>query len=276
MALTIQNSRNLIHPDKFKLKMLLVAPPGFGKTKLIGDIPNVGIAACETGEGNGMLTIASSGVDYIEPTTYSELESFCRGQVFKDKDAVAADSLTAMVKTFIRKEVLTIPRRQGDSEKRRRGVPELDDYGVMGVLTHDLLRALLQLDKHIVVTAGLKIQMPDPESGKGEYLIGPDLPGQMFLGAPAMFDIVLVGRTRQVTVDVNGVKKKVIERYWLTQPDGVHLAKCRASRLGNQPFLDPMEIYDLDKNIGTWTYLHNKIKTGYAEVYENIRRDNVS
>lgn len=267
MSLTIQNSRDLIKPETFKLKLLLIAPPGFGKTEFIGGIPNVGIAALETGEGNGVLTIADRGVSFCEPETKSELDQIASGLVFKTQEAVAFDSLTAMVKTLIRREAVSIPRKGGDSEKRRRGLPELDDFGVMGVMTHDLLRKLIQLDKHVVVTAQLKIQMPDPETGKGEYLVGPDLPGQMFLGAPAMFDTVLIGRTRPVTKDIGGIKKKVIERYWLTAPDGIHLAKSRSKRLGNRPLLDAEEIYDLQTGAGTWPYLYNKIQTAYREIY---------
>lgn len=268
LSLNIQNSRDLIKPDGFKLKILLIAPPGFGKTEFLGGVPNIGIAACETGEGNGVLTIADRGVAFCEPGTKSELDQVAKGLIFKTQDAIALDSLTAMVKTLIRGEAVSIPRKGGDSEKRRRGLPELDDFGVMGVMTHDLLRALIQQDKHIIVTAQKKIQMPDPETGKGEYLVGPDLPGQMFLGAPAMFDTVLVGLTRSVTKDVGGgIKKKFIERYWLTAPDGIHLAKSRSKRLGNKPLLDAEELYDLQTGAGTWPYLYNKIQAAYREIY---------
>lgn len=250
------------------MKVLLIAPPGFGKTEFIGGAPNVGVAACETGEGNGLLTIASKGAAFVEPETISELEAVCKGGVFKTQETIAIDSLTSMVKTFIRKAALAIPRRQGESEKRRKGVPELDDYGVMGVMTHDLMRQLLQQDKHVIVTAQLKVQMPDAETGRGEYMVGPDLPGQMFYGAPAMFDIVLVGRTRSATkTGDDGKPKKTLERYWLTQPDGVHLAKCRSKRLGDKPLLDPQEVYDLGLGTGTWGALYGKIKAAYEEIY---------
>lgn len=249
------------------MKLLLVAPPGFGKTEFIGGIPNVGIAACETGEGNGLLTIANKGASFVEPDTINELESICKGMVFKDKDAIALDSLTAMFKTFIRKAALAIPRKQGESQKRLRGVPELDDYGVMGVFCYDLMRQLIQQDKHIIVTSLMKIQTPDAETGRGDYLVGPDLAGQMFLGAPAMFDIVLVGRTRTVVKEIEGVKKKVSERYWITAPDGIHLAKCRSKKLGDKPLLAAEIIYSLVNNTGTWNDIYGQIKTAYEEIY---------
>lgn len=275
MALTIQNSKGLVHPDRFKTKILLIAQPGFGKTEFIGGVPNIGIAATETGDGNGMLTIAERGVDYVEPETLTDLEAVCKGQVFKTHSAQALDSLTAMSRTFIRKAALAIPRKQGDSEKRRRGVPELDDYGVIAVMIQDLLRQLIQLDKHIIVTAQLKVQMPDAETGRGEYLVGPDLPGQMFLGAPAMFDQVFIGRTRNVTRDIvndKGIteKKKVTERYWITAPDGIHLAKCRSKRLGNQPLLPQEVVYDLKTGSGTWQYMYEAMRAGYEEVYASL------
>lgn len=276
MSLVVLNSRDLVHPDKFKLKVLLCAPPGFGKTEWLGGAPDIGVAACETGEGNGLLTVATRGLDYVEPETISELESVCKGVTFKNKESVGLDSLTSMVRTFIRRAALSIPRKQGTSEKRLKGVPELDDYGVMGVMTHDLLRQLLQLDKHIVVTAQQRIQQPDAETGRGDYLIGPDLPGQMFLGAPAMFDIVLVGRTRQVTKDIDGIKKKVSERYWITAPDGIHLAKCRSKKLGDKPLLEPQEVYDLGLNTGTFDAIYNKVRTAYAEIYAELQKAPIS
>ncbi len=273
MSLTVRNTLELIDPAKYKAKILLIAPPGFGKTEFIGGIPNVGIAACEPGKYKGLTTIADKGLSFVTPDTASELESVCKGIIFKDKDVLALDSVTAMVKSFIRKSALTVPRKKGDSEKRRRGIPELDDYGTMGVMTYDLLLQLLELDKHVVATAQLKIQLPDAETGKGEYLIGPDLPGQMFLGAPAMFDIVLIGKTRQVLKEFEGgIKKKVPERYWITAPDGVHIAKCRTKRLGNLPLLDPIEVYDLDKNTGTWDHLYAKIRASYEKIFSEAQK----
>src|SRR3990167_8764645 len=111
--------------------------------------------------------------------------------------------------------------------------------------------------------------MPDAETGKGEYLVGPDLPGQLFLGAPAMFDTVLIGRSRQIIKDFKDekgvvVKKKFIERYWITQPDSIHIAKCRSRRLGNEPLLDPQEVYDISDGRGTFPFLFNKIKQAYT------------
>lgn len=262
MPLTIRNTRDLVNPDKIKLKMLIYGLPGTGKTSWLSTVPNIGIAACETGEGKGLMTVASSGIDYVEPTSLSDFEALAAGAVFKDKSALGIDSLSDMSRTFIKDAALAIPRRQGPSEKRSKGVPELDDYGVMAELTRKLLRKLLELDKHIVVTATERYDKAMPEDPPGtESLIGPDLPGQMFLGSTAMFDLVLRLRTRQVLRTLGDAKSKYLQRFFVTERDGAgSVVKSRLNLKPGVPLLDAEEPIDLDKGIGTFTYLLDKVR----------------
>ena len=274
MSLEIKNSRELIHPDKFKLKMLLIAPTGFGKTEFLGSVPNIGIASCETGDGGGALTIAQLGKDYCEPRTYAELEAVCSGNIFKTHTALGLDSLSAMVRTFVKEAALQLPHVGGNAPRRNRGIPDLGDYGVMAELTRQLLQKSLYLDKHVIVTALLKPQMPDPETGRGEFVIGPDLPGQMFLGAPAMFDIVLVGITQDKLVEEAGKRVKVTERYWLTASDGIRLAKSRLKGPGNTPMFAQRELFDLKSGAGLFPSFYEKVRTAYKEIYARNIREN--
>lgn len=267
MSLQIKRTKELIAPDKLKLNVLIYGLPGTGKTLWCSTVPNIGLAACETGHGKGLLTVADKDLEYIEPTSLADFDAIAKGQVFKDKGAIGLDSLSEMVRTFIKDAALAIPRAKGESDKRRRGIPELDDYGVMGELTRRLLRNLLDSnsDKHIIVTATEKYDKADPENGQAETLIGPDLPGQMFLGATAMFDLVLRLRTRPAMRDPKDPRTKYVQRYLLTQPDGAGSIVKGRPNVGTKPLLDKEEVFDPAAGLGTFDYIYRKIVAGYVE-----------
>lgn len=265
MTLIVRNSKEYIDPANLKLKILLVAFPGFGKTTFVCDAPNVGVGVAETGHGKGILSTATKGFDLVEITSYEDFDAFCSGAVFKDKDTLGLDSLSFIAKTLIKDKALSIPRTKGESLKRNMGVPEIDDYGVMGELTRKLTKKLIDQPKHIVVTSGLRIDRPDPENLQAETLIGPDFPGQMFLGSTAMFDLVLLGRTRSVLANPKDPKSRFTERYWMTEGSGGYLAKNRLSKdVGS--FLPPELVFDLRSGTGTF----NDILTRAQEAYKSV------
>ena len=273
MSLVIVKGKDLISPEKFRAKILLFALPGFGKTEFLGTAcPGIGIAACETGQGNGLLTIADRDPDCVFPESVAELkllpEVIAAGRLFADKGAVGLDSLSYMAHSFIKKEALRIKRTKGvDSGKRAAGVPELDDYGTMGNLTRDILDPILRLDKHVLVTATLKIKEPKEDEPGGILLIGPDLPGAMFTGSAAMFDVVMCGRSRTYLKDPKDAKSRVTDRYWLTYGDANYLVKCRCNSNG-VPLLEKEEPYDPINGVGTFPTLLKKIVDRYAEGVE--------
>lgn len=263
MALVVQNSKKLIDPKNLKLKLLLVSMPGFGKTTFLANCPNPGIGVSETGHGKGLLSIAHAGIDYVEINDYNDFDAFCSGTVFKDKETLALDSLSDMARTFIKDKALSIPRPRGESQKRALGVPELDDYGMMAELTRKLTKKLLDQPKHIVATSGMRIDKPDPEQLQSDTLVGPDFPGQMFLGSSAMFDIVLIGRTRQLLRDPKDAKSRYIERYWLTENQGGFMGKNRLSIEDAGSFLPTELVYDVVKGTGTFADIFNRAVNAY-------------
>lgn len=268
MALTVKNSSALITPTGFKWKVLLFGLPGVGKTSWASGAPNPGFVACETGHGKGLLSVAEKGLAYVEPSSYQDFEEIAAGRVFADKDTIVVDSLTAMTRTFIKDYALTVPRGKGESKKRSMGVPELDDYGVIGEVTRRQLAKLLELDKHIIVTCLLRpYQEANPSENKEERPNGPDLPGQLFLASAAMFDTVMWLRNRPA------VKKdpktgqplqppvRYNERFFQTEGDSKAIAKCR-SVIDGKSLLFPEEVVDGAR--GSWQDLFNKIIAGYG------------
>lgn len=246
---------------------LVYGLPGVGKTTWIGTCPpaDTGIAACETGNGGGLLSIADKGFECVLPENLNELEKFCRGEVFPNKRVLVLDSLSSMAKTFVKDAALRIPRRAGESEKRRLGIPELDDYGSIGEMTRKIIQIIIGANptKHIICTATEKYDRPNENDPPGtESLIGPDLAGQMFLGAPAMFDFVLRLRTRPKLRNPADAKTRYNERYFLTTQESGVIAKCRSNSRG-VALLDREEIFDPSTGAGTFDYLLNKILKGY-------------
>lgn len=248
---------------------MIYGPTGVGKTEWIGSCPpdKTGIAACETGLGSGLLTVADRGYDHVVPESLSELEGFCLGKVFPKKEILVVDSLSAMARTFIKDAALKIPRKQGDSEKRKMGVPELDDYGSIGSITASLLNKLFvnNQDKHIIVTATERWDRPNENDPPGtDSLFGPQLAGQMFTEAPALFDFVLRLRVREAFRVPGDAKTKFLQRVFQCERSRNVIAKCRANNGKGKQLLDSEEVFDPQAGIGTFNYLVNKIVAGYA------------
>lgn len=218
--------------------------------------------ACETGHGKGLLTLADQAHDYVEPTSIAEFEEVANGLVFKDKDTLVFDSLSYFAKSYVKDQALAMPRKFGESPKRKAGVPELDDYGVIGELTRKYVEKLVKLNKHVIVLATEKYSGGHEDNP--EVVIGPDLAGSMFTGSTAMFDFVLRLRTRPKLKDPKDAKSRYTERYFITAPDGAGtIAKCR-STLSGKAVLGQEEIFDLETGAGTFVELYRKILGAYA------------
>jgi hypothetical protein len=273
MALQVKNTKQLT--EDFKWKVLVYSPAGFGKTAFLATANalgrGVGVAACEQGHGKGLLTVAHFGLDYVTPTTFQDYMEFVDGKCFADKDTVALDNISSCVKTFVKDYALTMPRKFGETIKRKAGVPEQDDYGTIGALTYRMLDKLLSLPKNILVVAHERLIEADPENGRKETVIGPDLPGMMFEAAPGMFDVTLRLRRRMLLRDPKDPKSKYLEYYFQVVSDATARTKSRLTSSSGQPLLAAEEPFDLAavfkgdlKAQGSFPYLYEKIVKGYA------------
>lgn len=271
MPLKLNNTRQLVSAENFRLKILLYGFPGGGKTSFMAtaDAPKSNrkllAGVSETGHGRGLLSVAQAGFDYCELNSYSDFEEFCTGLPAKNHQVIGLDSLSWAYKTFIKDKTLSMPRAKGESQKRALGVPELDDYGTMAELCRKNIQRLLDQPQHIIVTAGLRIDKPDADNN-GETLVGPDLPGQLFLGSTAMFDLVLCLRTRSVLRDPKDAKSRYTERYFLTENTGGILAKNRLSVSDKGlSFLPTEVVFNKEKGTGTFDWFLNESKVAYTK-----------
>lgn len=268
MSLAVKNTKALISPDKLRLNILAYGLPGTGKTTFLAGAPKVGVAACETGVAKGLASVLRSGLDYVEPETYNEFDQICSGLVFKEKETIALDSLTEMCFGFIKDYALTVPRIKGETLKRKMGVPELDDYGTMGELTRRLLRKLIDGNKHVVATATLHIDKPDADTGVGQLLVCPNLPGAMRLGATAMFDLVLCFRTRSMLRDAKDPKSRYLQHYIIAKGNESLMAKCRHNEIVGKALLPDEFVFEPGadgKGPGSFNWIFERIQAGYME-----------
>ncbi len=210
-----------------------------------------------------MLSVARLGIDYVQPNNIDDFKAVVSGRVFPSKDTIVLDSISAMTRTFVKDYALTFPRQRGDSPKRKSGVPELDDYGTIGEVTRSLLSQLLSLDKNIIVTAIEKTEKDENGVVTG---IGPDLPGQLFLGAPAMFDSVLYFKTRNKLRIPGNAASAYTEYYIITENDGFHVGKDRNNAGPGKSILQRQEIFDLASGKGSFSDLHAKILAAYNPI----------
>jgi hypothetical protein len=260
MSIQIKNTRDLLQED-LRLKILIYGPSGVGKTEFASGAPNPIVAACETGHGKGLLTVADKGLAHIEPETYSEIEQFCSGTIpgQESYDTYVLDGMSYLTDTTIKNYALSVQRSGGDAQRRAMGIPEMSDYGVMAELERRLLAKLLGQPKHIIVTCLMDYYQPF-EAGtqpRKEKIGGPDLPGMMRLGASAMFDCVFRLWTEPALKDPKNPSSRYHKRVFLTDGDGKYLAK---SRLRNGLVnLFPTEVpFDLETETGTFGWFLNK------------------
>lgn len=260
----MRNSRDLVKPGALRWKVLIVGRPGVGKTSWLSTAPGLGIAACETGHGRGLLSVAHRGVNYVEPSNFVDFRSICLNTFdkFQPLESIGLDSLTAMTRTFIKDHVLAnFPAKNSrEALRRQAGVPVGFDYGDIAAVTQALLSQLINLPKNIVVTALEKATKNDDGVITS---IGPDLPGQLSDGAPAMFDSVLYLKVRKVLRDPKDPRSVFFERYFVTGNDGFHIGKDRNSDKFKS-FLSPEEVFDPERQLGTFPILFDKILAGHS------------
>jgi hypothetical protein len=246
---------------------LIYSPAGFGKTTWVGtcDPAKTGIAACDTGHGNGLLSIAEKQFDHIIVEDMNDLAAFCSGKIFPNKEILVLDNLTTLARGVIKEAALKIPRRGGESDKRKIGIPELDDYGSIAEMTRKTLLMLdnCNKDKHIIVTAHEKWDRPSENDPPGtESTFGPELSGQMFNAAPAMFDFVFRLRSRAKLANPADAKSRYSERYIITQHQSGMITKCRANKNG-KPLLPAEVVFNIETGEGSFPWILDKLTSGY-------------
>lgn len=206
MAIQLKNT-SAVHLHK--VKALVYGQAGAGKTTLAVTMPKPIIISAE----GGLLSIAGSGIDYIEISSMQELQeaySWVAGPEASHFESVVLDSLSEIGEVVL------------SAEKNRTVNGKLVDprqaYGAMQDQMTALIRAFRDLpNKHVLMTA--KLEKSQDEMGR--MLYAPSMPGnKMGQAIPFFFDCVFALRVEKDA-------ENNTQRALMTDSDGLWQAKCR-------------------------------------------------
>ena len=201
MAITLKNT-NDVHQNR--VKALVYGQAGAGKTTLATTMPNPIIISAE----GGLLSIAGSGIPYIEVSSMEQLNeaynwvTSSEGDKF---DSVVLDSISEIG------EVVLTHEKKVNKDGRAA-------YGEMATQMTSLIRSFRDLpNKHVLMTA--KLEKIQDETGR--VLYGPSMPGSKLsqqLGY--FFDAVFALRVEK---DSEGNTQRAL----MCDTDGLWQAKSR-------------------------------------------------
>lgn len=263
---TIRNTRDLITPDT-RTCTLVYAWPKMGKTTFAATLdqmtrkfmgkPTI-VIAVEAAEGGGTMSIAEFGLDYIAPEVdpadptkgFNEIGQLLAWLRNDEKyGGVVFDSCTEYVNRFLKPWALRFPVRQ-PAASRAAGVPVWDDYHAMGEQGRIHLNQMVGLTthpdpkkrKHLLVTATRKEK--SNENG-GLVKVYPELPGALADAATAMFQTVgTVELEAKLEKDAKGKVARTMERWFVTEGDGVKVLGDRTKRLTGRLPLDWVRLWE--------------------------------
>lgn len=187
-----------------KVKALVYGQAGAGKTTLATTMPKPVIISAE----GGLLSIAGSGIPYIEVSTIEQLY-----EAYQWLSTPEADQFESVVLDSISEigEVVLIHEKRVNKDGRAA-------YGEMATKLTELIRAFRDLPgKHVLMTA--KLDKSQDEMGR--MLYAPSMPGaKMGQMLPYFFDLVFALRVEK---DADGKPQRAL----MTESDGLWQAKCR-------------------------------------------------
>lgn len=228
MAIQLKNT-NDVHLAR--VKALVYGQAGAGKTTLATTMPKPIIISAES----GLLSIAGSGVDYIEVSNMQDLyEAFewvnsTEGDRF---ESVVLDSLSE-----IGEVVLSFEKQRTVNGKL---VDPRQAYGSMQDQMGSLIRSFRDLPKkHVLMTA--KLEKTQDEMGR--VLYAPSMPGnKMAQQIPFFFDAVFALRVEK---DAEGNTQRAL----MCDSDGLWQAKCRINGVSAWEAPDMGAIIDKVKGV---------------------------
>lgn len=193
-------------PTTHKIKAVVYAGPGSGKTTFGGTCPKPIFASAE----GGLLSIAHLAPAYAEIKTLqdlAELLAFLRkgGHGF---ESVVIDSITEI------SEII-----KADIEKRTGKAMQIQDFGTLAKKIRDILRGFRDLDMHVLFIAQEKVE----KDGDKIERVMPSLNGKSADEIAYFMDVV-----GYLTIDPGTQERKVI-----TNPSPKLITKDRTGQIGN-------------------------------------------
>ncbi len=197
--------------------LLFYGASGVGKTRLVGQWPDVLILACDPGAYGGAISARKFRPKVKIIRSYQEIFDFsltCQKYIGKEIKALAIDSLSYLQR-IIMADILT---------KSLREVPRVDEWGLCAQRMRKLIVKLSEYNCVTIFTCTEQI-VKDEISGK--LIGGPNLPGKLAQELPQACDIVL---RLSATTSLSEEGVKVVYKFQST-PDDIWYAKDRLNIL---------------------------------------------
>lgn len=162
--------RETKHSDKKKI--LLIGYSKSGKTRLASTAPNpLFINTDHSMEGihpssdPDVIDIFRTDKNIGETVREAIFALRDRKEGFKDIETLVFDGITTLSDYLLYEAMLnsSIGRTVHDPFSQK---PERDEYGILRNILMSLFTLIDELDCHIIATAGLKLDQPDPKTGK--------------------------------------------------------------------------------------------------------------
>ena len=223
MELEIKNT-NDISPTK--LNLLLIAPPGYGKTTAAKTLPGKTLVVDAE---SGLLPLRGAGVDYVSIEGKTELEKFKNFRSLlgliaaSDYDNIFLDSITEIASYFLAEAESVYPEAKNTQQR----------FGHFKKTFQSFLKYTRDLDKNIIYSALDKVEK-DEVGTRYHY---PNIVGSLAQEASALFDFVF---HIIIVKDSEGNEKRAL----LTKATDGYKCKDRSDKLSK---LEPVDLAHIIK-----------------------------
>jgi|DEB0MinimDraft_10_1074344.scaffolds.fasta_scaffold00044_50 phage nucleotide-binding protein len=190
-----------------KLNVLIYSSSGSGKTTAISTLPNKTLIVSKE---SGLLSLKDFNIDYVEPSSLSDIRKLLVSNDISEYDNIAFDSLTEIASMFLEEAQSVYPDDRQALKK----------WGYFGDSLTKFIKFTRDLNKNVVFTCLEKTT----EDNLGRRFNVPDVQGQLSKKLPAFFDFVF---SLQVIEKEDGEKI----RAFLTQPVEGYICKDRSGKL---------------------------------------------
>lgn len=224
----IQTTGDQDYPEY--IKALICGNPGVGKTKFSATSPKPFMLSAE----GGLMSIHEDKVPYITIEKLGGIEGVkTLISTLQQKKEIREEQLGIEVKTFIIDTIDEVARLMMKEHLKSEGVSNarIQDYGWLKDTMTSFVRAVRNLDMHVIMTAHLKSVTDDSDTQK--YL--PAIDGSFAEAIAGYVDLAFVLRNDLTTEVVNGQAVRTVNRWLQTYPEPKYdWIKDRSGRLPQQ------------------------------------------
>lgn len=197
------------------IKILIVGDPGSGKTRHSSCWPDPLILNAEA----GLMSIRDRGTPNVKVNSQAQINEVITA--LRQPPEVRKKNLGVPVSTVVLDTVDEVARiliKERLSAERKETFA-IADWGWLGDQLRGMIRALRNLDMHVVLTVHSK---STEDSDTGRTFVKPGIQGAMGDEIAGYVDLAVLLQARPVTKVVKGQAVREVQRYFQTYQDPIH------------------------------------------------------